>query len=116
MLSPLPLVSAPPVAPTMPLPAPGSQVIWAYQSRFQQAAQAIANGIFDTLDDDLAPDVLLMGIPVAEPDQQNEDVLAAVCLEPADCGLDFAHFGRVLARGQEFQLREPWGLILTVSR
>lgn len=109
MLSPLPLVSAPPVAPTMPLPVPGSQVIWAYQSRFQQAAQAIANGIFDTLDDDLAPDVLLLGIPVAEPDQQIEDVLSAVCLEPADCGLDFAHFGRVLARGQDFQLREPWG-------
>ena len=111
MLSTLPLVSAPPVAPMLAAPALGTQLIWPYQSRFQQAAQAIATGIFDLLDDDLAPYVLLLGIPISEADQQGDTTLAA-CFEPAECGLDFSRFEHVLARGKEFQRREPWGTFL----
>ncbi len=96
----------------MALPALGTQVIWTYQTRFQQAAQVIANGIFDALDDDLAPSVLLIGIPISEANQPQEDLASTVCLEPADCGLNFILFSEVLARGQEFQRREPWGAYL----
>ncbi|MBC6990812.1 DNA integrity scanning protein DisA nucleotide-binding domain protein [Hymenobacter sp. BT491] len=104
MLTPLPLLSAPPVAPTLPFPVT-EQVIWPYQTRFQQAAHAIAVSLFDALDDDLQPSVLLLGIPVEAHDHAEPP---AVCLEPADCGLDFSHFSNVLARGKELQRLQLW--------
>ncbi|GAA4012437.1 diadenylate cyclase [Hymenobacter fastidiosus] len=90
-----------------PLPAPvGELTIWPYQARFRQAAQAIAEGIFEVLDEELDSNVLLVGIPLPQPGAE----ATAACLEPADCGLDFRHFRDVLARGQHFQRTEPWPL------
>ncbi|TGE27088.1 DNA integrity scanning protein DisA nucleotide-binding domain protein [Hymenobacter metallicola] len=103
MLAPLPLLSAPPVAPIPAPPVSGPLTIWPYQARFQQAAQAMAEGIFNALDDDLEPKVTLIGIPTEQ--GRTEEV---VCLEPADCGLDFQHFGNILARGQEMQHSYAW--------
>ncbi|PJJ54741.1 DNA integrity scanning protein DisA nucleotide-binding domain protein [Hymenobacter chitinivorans] len=103
MLAPLPLLSAPPVAPIPAPPVSGPLTIWPYQARFQQAAQAMAEGIFNVLDDDLAPKVTLIGIP-AEQGHSDE----VVCLEPADCGLDFEHFSNILARGKEMQSLYSW--------
>ncbi|RYU84321.1 DNA integrity scanning protein DisA nucleotide-binding domain protein [Hymenobacter persicinus] len=105
MLAPLPLISAPPVAPMLPPLTPVNELtIWPYQARFRQAAQGIADGIFEALDDELDPDVIVVGIPL----DQTTPEPTAVCLEPADCGLDFRRFGDVLARGEHFQLTEPW--------
>jgi len=105
MLAPLPLISAPPVAPMLPPLVPVSELtIWPYQARFRQAAQAIAEGIFEVLDEELDPNVILVGIPLA----QDGPEATATCLEPAECGLDFRHFQDVLARGEHFQRTEPW--------
>lgn len=85
-----------------PSPPADALTIWPYQARFRQAAQAVAVGIFDALDEELDPDVLLVGIPLAHTTAE------AACLEPADCGLDLSHFRDVSARGQYFQRTEPW--------
>jgi hypothetical protein len=103
MLSPLPLISAPPVAFGHPLPLPDSYSIWPYQARFRQAAQVVANGIFEALDDDLDPYVLLLAIP-ADPDEES----MTVCLEPEDCGFDASAFTGAIARGQYLQLTSEW--------
>jgi hypothetical protein len=87
-----------------PLTSDSELTIWPYQARFRQAAQAIADGIFEVLDEELDPNVILVGIPL----EQSGPEPTAACLEPADCGLDFRHFGDVLARGQHFQRTEPW--------
>ncbi|MCA8831653.1 DNA integrity scanning protein DisA nucleotide-binding domain protein [Hymenobacter pini] len=107
MLSPLPLLAAPPVAFGTPLPLPDSFSIWPYQARFRQAAQLIANGVFEALDEDLDPYVLLLALPVNDTDQ---DEPATVCLEPADCGLDGQAFTEARARGRYYQMLQPWSL------
>ncbi|TGE19846.1 DNA integrity scanning protein DisA nucleotide-binding domain protein [Hymenobacter elongatus] len=104
MLAPLPLLSAPPVALLPAPPVAGPLTIWPYQARFQQAAQAMAEGIFNAIDEDLEPRVLLIGIPM----EQGKQTELIVCLEPTDCGLDFQSFGQVLARGRELQGTENW--------
>lgn len=105
MLSPLPLLSAPPVAPTAAAaeaaPTPKLR-IWPHQSRFRMAAQAIADGLFNALDEDLQPYVILLALPM---DYTSE---APLCLEPSDCGLDDALFVNAVATGQELQRNTPW--------
>lgn len=56
MLSSLP--SAPPLA-----AATTSNYIWPHQRRYREAAQHIAQALFDTLDDDLLPYVQLLALP-----------------------------------------------------
>ncbi|WP_086592790.1 DNA integrity scanning protein DisA nucleotide-binding domain protein [Hymenobacter crusticola] len=103
MLTPLPLLAAPPVAPQLPASLAAS-TIWPNQARFRQAVHLLAQDLFDTLDDELDPSVILIGIPV---EQENLPVLP-VCLEPADCGLDFASFGTVIARSNSLQQIDIW--------
>ncbi|GAB3305290.1 DNA integrity scanning protein DisA nucleotide-binding domain protein [Hymenobacter tenuis] len=105
MLSPLPLVSAPPVAFGTPLPLPASYPIWPYQARFRQAAQTVANGIFEALDEDLDAYVLLLAL-ANNPDA--EDEVVPTCLEPIDCGLDTTAFAEAQARGRYYQYLHPW--------
>ncbi|RYY16198.1 MAG: hypothetical protein EOO36_11515, partial [Cytophagaceae bacterium] len=38
--------------------------IWSHERRYRNAAQAIAQALFDALDDELEPQVLLLGLPV----------------------------------------------------
>jgi len=109
MLSPLPLLAAPPVAFGTPLPLPASFSIWPYQTRFRQAAQAIANGIFEVLDEDLNPYVLLLALPADDTDQGNfDEAPTPICLEPADCGLEALAFLEARARGRYYQYLHPW--------
>ncbi|GGE97138.1 DNA integrity scanning protein DisA nucleotide-binding domain protein [Hymenobacter cavernae] len=103
MLTQLPLIAAPPVAPQLPASAE-TLPIWPNQARFRQAAQLLANDLFSVLDDEVDPSVILIGIPV---EQENQPVLP-VCLEPSDCGLDFASFGAVTARSTRLQQVELW--------
>ena len=108
MLSPLPLLAAPPVAFGTPLPLPDSFAIWPYQARFRQAAQAVASGIFDILDEDLNPNVILLALPLPPDDTVDEASPAEVHFEPADCGYEREHFTQVLERGQVLQLTSSW--------
>ena len=94
----IPLLSAPPV--TAQLAAePDTYHIWPYQMRFLQAAQNIADGIFNTLDDDLEPNVLLLALATesATPDAP------LVHLEPANHGLETSNFTNILVRGRTLQ-------------
>ncbi|MBC8084687.1 MAG: DNA integrity scanning protein DisA nucleotide-binding domain protein [Hymenobacter sp.] len=99
---PLPLLSAPPVAPQPPA-EPDTYLIWPYQTRFLQAAQTIANGIFDSLDDDLEPQVLLLALHT---DPATTDA-PLVCVEPADHGLNAARFMSAVIRGRTIQSLAP---------
>ncbi|MFD2787825.1 diadenylate cyclase [Hymenobacter rubripertinctus] len=108
MLSPLPLISAPPVGFGTPLPLPSSYSIWPYQARFRQAAQAIASGIFEALDEDLNPHVFLLALPL-EPNLLAEgEAPADIQFEPRDCGFEPPQFGQVLNRGRVLQLTHTW--------
>jgi DNA integrity scanning protein DisA with diadenylate cyclase activity len=102
MLTSLPLLAAPPVAPAQNGSVPNSLQIWPYQTRFQQAAQAVATGLFNALDDDLSPYVLLLALPV----EDKEDT--PLCLEPVNCGLEVPPFVGAVARGRELQRHRPW--------
>jgi DNA integrity scanning protein DisA with diadenylate cyclase activity len=75
-------------------------LLWAHQTRYRQAAQSLANDLFDFLDDDLKPFVLLLALP-ADPTQ------CARCLEPEDCGLPSEPFDGAVARGKVIQLTTP---------
>ncbi|MCC2548388.1 DNA integrity scanning protein DisA nucleotide-binding domain protein [Hymenobacter sp. BT175] len=97
------LLSSPPPASAAAASSP--PIIWRHQQRFREAAQLSASGIFDALDDDLRPNVLLLGIPSAESMKQGA---RPACLEPADCSLDLSRFADVLARGKFLQATEPW--------
>ncbi|NVO31397.1 DNA integrity scanning protein DisA nucleotide-binding domain protein [Hymenobacter lapidiphilus] len=108
MLSPLPLLSAPPVAFGTPLPLPTSHPIWPYQARFRQAAQTVANGLFDALDEDLDPYVYLLALPLTAAGRTHNDLYAAAEFEPADSAVPAHHFARVLERGQALQLAHNW--------
>ena len=75
--------------------------IWPYQVRYREGAQALAQDLFDALDDDLKPFVLLLALPA-------DDTLPARCLEPVDTDLPAAAFSDVVARGRVRQLTTPW--------
>lgn len=94
MFSPLPVV-----APHAIIVPPAAEfTIWPYQHRFQRAAQIMAEGIFDDLDAELRPQVMLVGIPA-----EGGDV---ICLEPENCGLPADAFRGVVARGQYLRRTE----------
>ncbi len=84
-----------------PLPAPAPTLLWAHQARYRQVAQTLAQDLFDALDDDLQPQVLLLALP-ADPE------LPVRCLEPEDCGLPVARFNGAVARGRVLQRAAPW--------
>jgi hypothetical protein len=88
--------------------------MWGHQAEFQAMALAAAQRLCDALDPALAPQVVLIGVPLhPEPDEGRHERTAApgaVCLEPED-GYDpalFAHVGelaqRLLALDEERQL------------
>jgi DNA integrity scanning protein DisA with diadenylate cyclase activity len=101
MLS-IPLLSAPPVT-AQALAETDTYHVWPYQMRYLQAAQNIADGIFNTLDDDLEPSVLLLALCTA-PDALVPTEAPMVHLEPANHGFDPARFTHALSRGRELQL------------
>ena len=80
--------------------APPAQ-IWPHQARYRQGAQALAQDLFNALDDELKPFVLLLALPV-------DDTLPARCLEPEDSGLPAEAFSDAVARGRVRQLTTPW--------
>ncbi len=83
-------------------PAPAALALhWPHQTRYRQAAQALAQELFDSLDDELKPYVLLLALPVNEAEP-------ARCLEPADCELSGNAFSETVARGRAIQLATPW--------
>ena len=75
--------------------------IWPHQVRYREGAQALAQDLFDALDEDLKPFVLLLALPA-------DDTLPARCLEPVDSGLPAAAFSDAVARGRVRQLTTPW--------
>jgi DNA integrity scanning protein DisA with diadenylate cyclase activity len=75
--------------------------VWPHQTRYRQLAQALAQDLFDTLDDDLKPFVVLLALPL-------DAEQPARCLEPLDCQLPASRFNEVVARGREIQLTTPW--------
>lgn len=97
MLSPLPLLAAPPVAPTYAAPVSNAFRVWPHQARFRQVAQVMADSLFGALDEELEPYVLLLALPI------NQTDAATVCLEPIDCGLDDLRFDNVVAEGRLLQ-------------
>jgi DNA integrity scanning protein DisA with diadenylate cyclase activity len=80
--------------------APPAQ-IWAHQTRYREGAQALAQDLFDALDDDLKPFVLLLALPA-------DDSHPARCIEPTDTSLPGAAFSDAVARGRVRQLTTPW--------
>ena len=88
-------------AATKPAVAIPPTQIWSHQVRYYQGAQALAQDLFDALDDDLKPFVLLLALPT-------DDALPALCLEPIDGGLPAAAFSDAVARGRVRQLTMPW--------
>ena len=75
--------------------------VWPHQVRYREGAQALALDLFDALDEELKPFVLLLAPPT-------DDTLPARCLEPADSGLPAAAFSDAVARGRMKQLATPW--------
>ena len=75
--------------------------VWPHQVRYREGAQALAQDLFDALDEDLKPFVLLLALPA-------DDSLPARCLEPVDSGLPAAAFSDAVARGRVRQLTTPW--------
>lgn len=73
--------------------------IWPHQSRYLAAAQQTAQALFDALDDELAPLVLLLALPV-DPASGLMPVVA-----PADDGLKPEQFAESVAHGRLKQLR-----------
>ncbi len=84
-----------------PALAPAATLLWPHQTRFRQAAQALAKDLFDALDDDLHPFVLLLALPT-------DPALPTRCLAPDDCGLPAEAFSGVVARGRAIQNARPW--------
>ncbi|OWP64792.1 hypothetical protein CDA63_00055 [Hymenobacter amundsenii] len=108
MMSPLPLLSAPPVGFGIPLPLRTNYSVWPYQARFRQAAQAIATGIFESLDEDLHPHVYLLALPIEAAGLDDDELPAAVQFEPEEGALLAHHFEQVLERGRVLQLTHTW--------
>ena len=76
-------------------------LLWPHQARYRKAAQALAQDLFDALDDDLKPFVLLLALPL-------DPTLPARCLEPESCGLPAEAFSNAVARGRVIQHATPW--------
>jgi hypothetical protein len=55
--------------------------IWSHERRYRNAAQAIAQALFDALDDELEPQVLLLGLPT--------DAGQPIVQEPGADGVEF---------------------------
>ncbi|SFQ66401.1 DNA integrity scanning protein DisA nucleotide-binding domain protein [Hymenobacter arizonensis] len=84
-----------------PVLAPAPPLLWPHQARYRKAAQALAQDLFDALDEELKPYVVLLALPTS-PAQP------ALCLEPEDCGLPADEFFGVVARGRTIQNATPW--------
>jgi hypothetical protein len=76
----------------------GPATIWPHQSRYLQEAQATAQALFDALDDDLEPLVLMLALP-ADPDSD-----LSLVLEPAQADLPLPPFADIVVRGRAQQL------------
>ncbi len=72
----------------------GSSTIWPHQVRYRQEAQATAQALFDALDDDLQPQVLVLALPY------NATSDLPLVLEPAQTDLPLAPFTDAVARGR----------------
>jgi len=86
--------------PSAPAPAaPTLHYIWPHQQRYREAAQHIAQALFDALDDDLEPYVQLLALP-ADPEAG-----LAVCQEPADPATELpaAAFAQAVAQSLNLQ-------------
>ena len=81
--------------------APTPTLHWPHQERYQKAAQALAKDLFEALDDDLKPLVVLLALPLAPG-------LPARCLSPDDCELPPEPFSDAVARGRVIQNSTPW--------
>ena len=75
--------------------------LWPHQLRYREGAQALAQDLFNALDDDLNPFVVLLALPT-------DATKSARCLAPADCGLPAEAFSDVVERGRIKQLTTPW--------
>ena len=84
-----------------PTLAPAPTPLWPHQARYHRAAQALAQDLFNALDDDLKPAVLLLALPI-DPTQPVR------CLEPEAGGLPAAPFADALARGRAIRQATPW--------
>ena len=84
-----------------PTLAPASTLLWPHQERYRRIAQALAQDLFDALDDELKPFVLLLALPT-------DEAQAARCLEPEDCGLPAEPFSDAVARGRAMQHATAW--------
>ena len=105
MLSTLPLLAAPPVAPTALPPRPDPTALWPYQAQFRQAAQTMANGVFETLDEDLQPRVLLLSL---QPDDNAHPCASWLEELPEAAAYDLTMFEDVHARSQRLQAHGNW--------
>ena len=84
-----------------PALAPVPTLLWPHQTRFREQSQKLAHDLFDALDDDLKPLVVLLALPLV-PGQP------ARCLEPGDCDLPPGPFDDAVARGRAIQRATPW--------
>ena len=84
-----------------PTLTPPPTLLWPHQTRYRQAAQALAKDLFNSLDEDLHPFVLLLALPI-DPEQ------SARCLEPEDCSLPPEPFSDAVARGRAIQAATSW--------
>ena len=75
--------------------------VWPHQVRYREGAQALAQDLFDALDEELKPFVLLLALPT-------DDTLPARCLEPADSGLPAAAFSKVARNGPRPKTTGRW--------
>jgi len=89
---------------TLPILAP-THLLWPHQARYRQASQALAQDLFDSLDDDLKPLVLLLALPL-------DTTQLARVLEPVNTGIPAERFDQVLERGRELQLTSNWPALL----
>ena len=86
-----------PLTRVTPAPSP----LWTYQLRYHQAMQALATDLFQQLDDELNPRVLLLALPTAA-------AQPARFLEPADCELPAAPFAEAIGRGRAIEQNTTW--------
>lgn len=84
--------------------APPPTQLWPHQTLYYKTAQKRATDLFDVIDEDLHPQVLLLALPTT-PDQ------VTLCLEPAVCHLDLPAFDDAIARGHDLQQQMPWPYI-----
>ena len=83
-----------------PTTAAASTLLWPHQTRYRDVAQRLAQDLFNALDEELQPLVLLLALPT-NPSQPVR------CLEPGNCELPLAHFADAVARGRVIQQATP---------